>query len=553
MKSSSTRRIIVPAPPNKTAFNDLTPEQKKVELEKRSKQSCQAFARGRCRFGDRCHYSHAKDNKTEDRSMKTGACTLLEDPSSDAEDGVYFTLAATPQIDEEPAIKEWVIDTGSENHLVCADHVSPSAADTRKLDRPLRLATANGEIKVDTRVKHTVPELGMTVDPLVLPNTVDALSVGRLVLDNDFSFHWPNGQEAYFVRGADGEVTRCTTKGYVPILPATLPPAEPALPGIPINHDAVDDDDHEVRPHDSKITRELKEAQRRRATEKLERTVAKHENPGDNNFKNLRASDTPYPVHPDCDPEATPGDRAHALKENDTALKDLKTDARKNAEETSRKTESDKLRKLHDLQDAHSMTDSERQRRIKELTMEVRRESGQGQDPLVHSDSAGPDEDQGATEKMKLEAASVRHAMTHRPKNPWCWVCMRSKMISKYALRCKDGVKSIQPEYFGHLLCADHIIIGKSDDAGLAGERAGLIVMDVFTKLIGLYPVANKTAREAVIALRHFAGDAQVKFLYTDDSPELAAAANELGWAHQIDPIQASEQFPYRETSEEAG
>ena len=53
-----------------------------------------------------------------------------------------------------------------------------------------------------------------TIDPLMLPETVDALSVGRLVVDHQYSFHWPAGEDAYLV-DRSGKRTVCDTKGYV--------------------------------------------------------------------------------------------------------------------------------------------------------------------------------------------------------------------------------------------------------------------------------------------------------------------------------------------------
>ena len=68
-----------------------------------------------------------------------------------------------------------------------------------KVDRPLRLATANGEITADQRIHKNVNTLGTTLDPLVLDKTVDAISVGRLVLETNFSLHWPSGGHAYLI------------------------------------------------------------------------------------------------------------------------------------------------------------------------------------------------------------------------------------------------------------------------------------------------------------------------------------------------------------------
>lgn len=390
-EATSTTEIAAPAkPPTRTSSAptrpQLSPEEQRKLKEKRATIPCRGFAKGQCRFGDRCQYLHARDmaDKSDHATAKTGACTEIHETEDHGFDYISFSLAAArPNADHR--VHEWVIDTGSENHLINHKNIDPDSDDIFPLDRPLRLATANGEISVNQRIKHEVNGLDMTVDPLILNNTVDAISVGRLVMDGDFSFHWPHGESAYFVKESSGRVTRCQTRGYVPILPADYELGDRALPGI------------------------------------------------------------------------------HA--------------------------------EGHDQGEEHEQHVS-------------------------------------ATDKMKAQAASAEHAITHRPKNPYCWVCSRSKMCSAYALRCDPANRSIQPTHFGHLICADHIIVGHADDAGLDGERAGLIIMDAYTRMIAFIPVKDKTAPEAIRALKYFVGEAVVRYLYTDNSLELASAANTLGWTH---------------------
>ena len=84
-------------------------------------------------------------------------------------------------------------------------------------DRPLKLATANGEITADQRIHENVGTIGTTLDPLELDKTVDAISVGRLVLEKNFSFHWPSGGNANLI-DMHGNRTECETKGFAPVL-----------------------------------------------------------------------------------------------------------------------------------------------------------------------------------------------------------------------------------------------------------------------------------------------------------------------------------------------
>ena len=189
-------------------------EQEKRELaDKRSQIPCKLYARGLCKFGDKCQYKHdARADAT------AAACIEDEDTASQGsgEEGeVVFSCPAA----EGGTVREWIVDTGTENHLVTTSKVDSNDANIFEAERPLRLATANGTITASRRVRKSVPELGIDIDPLMLDKTVDAISVGRLVMDQSFSFYWPSGQDAYFT-DKDGRIIQCGTRGYVPVITA---------------------------------------------------------------------------------------------------------------------------------------------------------------------------------------------------------------------------------------------------------------------------------------------------------------------------------------------
>ena len=68
---------------------------------------------------------------------------------------------------------------------------------------------------------------------------------------------------------------------------------------------------------------------------------------------------------------------------------------------------------------------------------------------------------------------------------------------------------------------------------GLNGERAAVFIMDMFTRFTDLVPVADKTAEEALRAIRYFLGEHKDGRLYSDNSKELEVAAKELCVMHQ--------------------
>ena len=114
-------------------------------------------------------------------------------------------------------VREWIIDTGTENDFVSRIRCVDDSDQLFKVDRPLRFARARGEIAADQRIHKNVNTLDTTLDPLVLDETVDAISVGRLVLENNFSFHWSSGGNAYLI-DTYGNRTECETEGFASIL-----------------------------------------------------------------------------------------------------------------------------------------------------------------------------------------------------------------------------------------------------------------------------------------------------------------------------------------------
>ncbi len=119
-------------------------------------------------------------------------------------------------------LQAWGLDSGSENHLVDERRFTSLDIETDAfiMDRPLKLATANGIIRADHRMKMDVNVLGKTIDPILLENTVDVLSLGRLVIDDGLDFHWlaESGAAGATLVDQSGKTIHCPIKGYVPML-----------------------------------------------------------------------------------------------------------------------------------------------------------------------------------------------------------------------------------------------------------------------------------------------------------------------------------------------
>ena len=193
---------------------------------KRSKAPCKNHAEGHCKFGDSCQFSHAAPAV----AIATNGCCIDLQGDSDIEndsDGeiIYVTPPAVDTVYCMAAQKhmhrtqEWGLDPGSQNHFVDGRRFTPRdfGVNGVTMNRPMKLATANGVINADTRMMTDVSILGNAIDPTVLENTVDVLSLGRLVLDNGYDFHWTREHGATLVIDGGKEI-KCPIKGYVPML-----------------------------------------------------------------------------------------------------------------------------------------------------------------------------------------------------------------------------------------------------------------------------------------------------------------------------------------------
>jgi hypothetical protein len=88
-------------------------------------------------------------------------------------------------------VSQWAIDTASANHLIGRNKIDNKDAHLlQKMDRPKRLATANGIITMDQTADVHVGSLNLTVAPTVMTNCPDVLSAGKLVMEHGFSFDW---------------------------------------------------------------------------------------------------------------------------------------------------------------------------------------------------------------------------------------------------------------------------------------------------------------------------------------------------------------------------
>jgi hypothetical protein len=126
--------------------------------------------------------------------------------------------------------------------------------------------------------------------------------------------------------------------------------------------------------------------------------------------------------------------------------------------------------------------------------------------------------------RLRREAKTVLHLMTHLPMNEFCDFCREGKLRKKPARRRRNPTMIEQPDTWGHTLLADHLMTGEMG-LSINGDKFGLLLRDVGTDIGDLLATKTKSKLDTVQAIREFGADMRWKFFASDNAPELKAAA----------------------------
>ena len=153
-------------------------------------------------------------------------------------------------------------------------------------------------------------------------------------------------------------------------------------------------------------------------------------------------------------------------------------------------------------------------------------------EPEPDSDREEAEPMPSSEERLRQEAASKQHQFTRRPKNPFCKVCQKAKMLAPQA-RKKGGSTTIHSKKFGDHITIDHIITKDHRDHGFEGEKVAFVVKDVYSKFRYVYPSETKSSEQCTSDLQHFLKvEDKVGIVYSDNAPELEAVVKQLGVRH---------------------
>ena len=125
----------------------------------------------------------------------------------------------------------WIADTGSAQDLVCSKMIPEDLV--YHSHEPLELITANGSQSADQQASVHIDCIDKEVQPYVLPDTPAVISVGMRCIQDGWDFVWKSFSRPYFKK-RDGTKIKLEVKDYVPYLPSRDGQV-PAAVGIPFS------------------------------------------------------------------------------------------------------------------------------------------------------------------------------------------------------------------------------------------------------------------------------------------------------------------------------
>ena len=333
-------------------------------------------------------------------------------------------------------------------------------------NEPLELITANGSQSADQQASIHIDCINKEVHPYVLPDTPAVISVGMRCIQDGWDFVWRKFSRPYF-RKKDGSKIKLEVKDYVPYLPSK-DGRIPAALGVPFSWtSAAGNGEPSMIP--------------RRASRM---SAVGFESDDDELYEPSIANTEDLDGAREDIEEFFPGELAPGPPAAMTP----------------------------DIVDG---TDSD-----VELPEEV--------DERLQLPEPKPiDRGEAA---LREEARTLRHMMTHTPKNPFCETCKCSKMY-KPTKRHKGESLTVESTKFGDHITGDHLITGDVNEESIDGDRVALIMKDIATNFRWVYPSARSHAKDCVLAFRHFiAPGEEVGVFYSDNANSIRLACREVGW-----------------------
>ena len=365
----------------------------------------------------------------------------------------------------------WIADTGSAQDLVCSKMIPEEVV--YHSHEPLELITANGSQSADQQASVHIDCIDKEVHPYVLPDTPAVISVGMRCIQDGWDFVWKSFSRPYFKK-KDGTKIKLEVKDYVPYLPSRDGHV-PAAVGIPFSWDSAAGNGKLII---SPVRRSRMSAVGTESEDEVEEVEEPYEaSIADDDEVHGQVNDDLEEFFPG---ELAPGPPA-------------------------------------------AMTPD---------FMEGSEDEGEAPEEPVDGRLQLPEPkaiDRGEA-ALREEARTLRHMMTHTPKNPFCETCKCAKMY-KPTKRSKGESLTVESNKFGDHITGDHLVTRDANEQSIDGDRVAMVMKDVATNFRWIYPSARSHAKDCVLASRHFvAPGEEVGVFYSDAAPSIKLACREVGW-----------------------
>ena len=119
----------------------------------------------------------------------------------------------------KPEDREFVVDSGASMHMISKKDLSNAEIDSlTKSCSPTTVVKANGEVQThEERLQFYVKDLEKFLTMKVLEDTPAVLSLGKLSVENGYSYEWINGQTET-ISNKNGIRKQCNMENFVPIV-----------------------------------------------------------------------------------------------------------------------------------------------------------------------------------------------------------------------------------------------------------------------------------------------------------------------------------------------
>ena len=367
-------------------------------------------------------------------------------------------------------VQMWLIDTGCGHDLVARKELKALKRLIRQANIPLNFSTANGEVPANECADLFVKELNEAIEPYVLEDTPAVLSVGMRCMKLGYTFIWPKYENPYFITPS-GMIVQLEVKDDIPYI----------VPGSE--------------------TCKAKQASKRRKFACPSRVAAPAEGDDKDGPEQSGAADS--------EPEVGGGAAAAG---GEGAGGPSNRAAESGSAGGSGALEADLAADVGDLV-------------MESAEVVLPPEPFQPDPEQMDREEAEANLHETIKSRLRREAQSLKHKLTHKPKNPFCDACNRAKMRRGKRF---TGSYNRKPEAWGWCITCDHIVSKEDNMLGIRGERDCLTIKDLWSGLKHCYPTQDKTAAETIRCLKLFIGDRPVPRVYSDNSGEIGSALKKL-------------------------